>query len=130
VAPCPISFYIDDTLHPHHNGLCWLPGQCADQNDIVRVQISDAQSVDLSTLRFGRLGAGIQPGSPYYVPGPDYDNDGHPDSVNQMVDFLMGDTGITCTDTDVVMSGQKSNGDFRGGIEYITTDCEAGAHCH
>jgi len=133
-APCKIGFevnpYLYGTVHPHHDGLCSLPGQCDNQNDDIRVQFWETQNVDLATIRLGPGSAALQPGSPYTVPGPDYDYDGYPDEYFLLAEFLMGDTGLGCTDTEVVITGQKTNGETRVGKAPINTDCDAGTHCH
>jgi hypothetical protein len=134
-APCNIDFlvnpvseygYIYDygTVHPHHNGLCWLTG-CSNQNDLIQVQFWNTEGVNAEDLKLGSLGASAV-GPSYFL--PDDDMDGYPDGL--AVDFLTGDTGITCNDTEVLIRGETPQGELRVGRTTVYPDCEADTHCH
>lgn len=127
-APCNIGFAINSdgygTVHPHHNGLCWLTG-CSNQNDLIQVQLWNTEGVNAGDLKLGALEASPVR-APYWL--PDDDMDGYPDGL--AVDFLTGDTGINCTDTEVLIQGENSQAELRVGAAPVYPDCEADAHCH
>lgn len=76
----------------------------------------DATSIDVSTLRFGPREAGEAHGHGHAT---DVDGDGDTDLV---VHFHTQDTGISCGDTDVALTGATIDGTAFEGTDSITTD--------
>lgn len=82
----------------------------------------DAGQVNPASVRFGVGGAADA--DQQAVIG-DVDADGDADA---QFDFLMGDTGIVCTDTSTEISGETFAGQPILGSADIDTDCDAGCH--
>ena len=89
----------------------------------VDVEAIDALGVDLMTLRFGPLGADVL-SPPRFIYDTDYDGNA---DAGIGVDFLMGQTGIACTDTEVLIRGDSPEG-MRVGTALINPDCDAFCH--
>ena len=120
-------------LHPHHDG-----GQnaIAGLNDNIEVVVfgADVQNGDPQNfvaaeitpgkLKFGPAGGGIAPGS-QPVFNADYDGDG---VLDAKFDFLTGDTGIGCSDTDATLTGETVQAATFSGLDFINADCDAQCH--
>jgi hypothetical protein len=120
-------------VHPHHDGSA---SAVAGLNDIVPVVVLSsstlvgdpidfvATDIDPATLGFGPAGGGIAPGSTP-VMDKDYDSDGIMDAKFK---FLMGDTGISCQDTEASIIGETTGNEPFIGTDLIAANCDARCH--
>ena len=135
-TPLPVT-YVDvastgiQTIHPHHDG---SPEADDGLNDIIPIAVLttsvaggdstdfDATQVNPASVRFAIGGAADTDGAATIA---DADNDGDTDAG---FEFLTGDTGIGCSDTNAQLTGETYIGEpFQGSAE-ITTECNAGCH--
>jgi hypothetical protein len=125
----------ENIVHPHHNG---DPQVLGGLNDVVSVVVLGsstavgdsidfvATNIDPASVRFGPALGGIMPAStPDF--STDYDSDG---LIDAKFDFLMGDTGIACTDVTATLEGELTGGveAFKGTDSINTQDCTAECH--
>jgi hypothetical protein len=120
-------------VHPHHDG----PTAVAGLNDSIHVVVLgsstsvgdpvdlDTDLIDPATVRFSHSGAMIDPAS---TPQKNYDHDA--DGLDDAkFEFLTGDTSLGCTDTEVLIEGELSNGQaFTATDTDFDSDCNAGCH--
>lgn len=120
-------------LHPHHDG---SPSAINGLNDVIPVVVFsssttvgdpvdlDATDIAAGTVVFGPNQGAIAPGStPTY--NVDVDSDGLNDA---QFEFLTGDSGISCADTDATVAGETTGGAAFTGNDSITADCDAQCH--
>jgi hypothetical protein len=118
-------------IHPHHDG---GPDAIDGLNDIIPIAVLttsvasgdssdfDATQVNPASVRFGIGGAADTDGTATIA---DADNDGDTDAG---FEFLTGDTGIACTDTNAQLTGETYSGEPFQGAAEVTTDCNAQCH--
>ena len=118
-------------LHPHHDGSATAINGL---NDIIPVNVLgssiaagdpsdfDSTQVNPATVRFGPSGAADTDG---VAATGDFDSDGDNDAL---FEFLTGDAGIGCTDTDALLVGETYSGELIQGVADITADCDAQCH--
>lgn len=120
-------------VHPHHDG---SPSAINGLNDVISVAVFssstavggsidfDATTIDTTSVRFGPSEASIAAGS---VPDleNDYDADGMDDAY---MEFLTGDTGVGCADTEMTIAGETDTGMPFVGADTINADCNAQCH--
>jgi hypothetical protein len=123
---------INNVVHTNHDG----GPESSGLNDLIPVVVLnsskllgdpvdlDTSTINPATVIFGPNQASIAPDS-QPVFNVDYDNDGMNDAK---FEFLMGDTGLTCNDTDAIIVGTTAGGQVFEGSDSITTDCDAGCH--
>ncbi len=111
-----------NSIHPHHNDdvvpIALLTTSISD-GDVIDF---DATQTNPASLRFGINGAQDTDTAASIA---DIDNDGDADA---RFEFLMGDTGITCTDTTASITGETYMGEPLAGSADIDADCDAGCH--
>lgn len=120
-------------LHPHHDG---SPSAINGLNDAIGVAVLssstavgdpidfDATTIDASTVQFGPAQGSIDPGST-----PNFDDDQDSDGLDDAyLEFLTGDTGVGCADTEMTLTGETDTGLTFVGSDMITTNCNAQCH--
>lgn len=113
-------------VHPNHDG-----GPSAENglNDVIPVVVFG--SVDFAVNQIRPETVGFGPGRGAFDPAStpvfetDFDSDGQMDAS---FDFLTGDVGIGCSDTDATLAGETYTGGSFSGAQPITADCDAGCH--
>jgi hypothetical protein len=121
-------------VHPHHDG---GPEAVAGLNDVIEVVVMGASTsvgdsadlntddIDPSTLRFGPASAAVDSGSTSSF-NENYDSDGLNDA---RFHFLTGDTGVECSDTELTLTGELTDGTEFSGID-ISFAKACNATCH
>ncbi|TDJ41882.1 MAG: hypothetical protein E2O50_07035 [Gammaproteobacteria bacterium] len=91
---------------------------------------ADGDALDFDATQVNADSIQIGPGAAPNVALPlamDFDSDGDTDLI---VGFRVEDAGISCGDTEIVISGETHGGQlFMGSDNIITTDCSTGT-CH
>jgi hypothetical protein len=120
-------------VHPHHDG---NPATVLGLNDVIPVVVFSsstlvgdaidfaATDIDPDTVTFGPDGGGIAPGAAA-VMDQDFDNDG---ILDAKFDFLTGDAGIGCLETEVTIKGETIANELFVGVDSISADCNAQCH--
>ena len=124
---------INNVTHPHHDG---GPAAIGGLNDIIPVVVFGsstlvgdsfdfvATDIDPATVSFGPANGAIAPGTTPRM-DKDFDNDGLTDAKFQ---FLTGDTGISCLDTEASISGETIGNQSFAGTAPLAPDCDAQCH--
>lgn len=126
------STYTGGKIHPHHSDFLVKPFK----NDVVPVVVYGASKAagdpsDFDVLEINPMSVRLGPARGQIAPdsapelGVDYDDDGQPDA---RFEFLMGDSGIACEDTDVLLGGETDAGNVFEGVGFVDTDCNAQCH--
>jgi hypothetical protein len=141
-GPVPLNVDIDikpgqvgNWIHPHHNGDGTTPvstllddtievgvlGSLTAVGDPIDFATAD---IDPATVRFGPAAGAFNPSTTPDL-AANVDNDGLDDAT---FDFLTGDVGISCGETEATLTGETTGGLPFEGTDSITTQCNALCH--
>jgi hypothetical protein len=121
LATIPVSVRVnnDNPVHAHHVG--------PTPHDVLPIDVFGEASFDVTDIDASSVVAGPNMASDRDAIAQIgfVDGDGFEDAT---FDFWMGDTGISCSDIDVTLSGEITGGQPFEGAGSITTDCNASCH--
>ena len=119
-------------LHPHHNDENVSPYL----DDVIPVVVFGASTlvgdpedldtdlIDAATVKFGPGMSGISPSHP-----PQYDLDVDSDGIEDArFQFLMSDSGFTCSDDSGTLVGDLTTGEAFEGSDSFDSDCNGQCH--
>jgi beta-glucanase (GH16 family) len=110
-----VSPYLDDMIPVVVFGASTLVG---DPEDL------DTDLIDAATLEFGPGMGGISPSHP-----PEFNLDVNSDGLDDArFQFLMSDSGFTCSDDSGTLVGELTTGDLFQGSDSFTSNCNAQCH--
>jgi hypothetical protein len=126
---------VGNWIHPHHNGDGTTPvstllddtievgvlGSWTLVGDPIDFAVGD---IDPATIRFGPAQGAYDPSTT-----PDLAANVDSDGINDATfDFLTGDVGISCGETEATLTGETTIGQLFEGTDIITTQCNALCH--
>ena len=120
-------------IHTNHDGSA---SAVAGLNDVIDVGVLGslvlagdpidfaAADIDPATVRFGPAAGAFNPSTTPDL-AANVDSDGLDDAT---FDFLVGDVGISCGETEATLTGKTTGGLLFEGTDTITTQCNAVCH--